>query len=246
MRLKAKLTEIRSVAAPDVGGAWRLLRMMSIFSIGSIAVLVASNSLPAKAADGKDLSLNGNSEGAPACSVCHGMQGQGQPDAGYPRLAGLNADYLLRQLDDFANNSRENELMAPIAKALSPAERAAVATYYASVSTAQAEEPKQLNQADVSLGAVVANEGRWSGGLPACRQCHGPSGQGVGRSFPRLSGQGYAYLLNQLKAWKEGKRSNDPLSLMTGVVSKLSEKEIEAVAAYFASLPAPPQQVAKP
>jgi cytochrome c553 len=93
---------------------------------------------------------------------------------------------------------------------------------------------------------VVANEGHWSGGLPACRQCHGPSGQGVGKSFPRLSGQGYAYLLNQLMAWKEGKRSNDPLNLMTGVVSKLSEKEIEAVAAYFASLPAPPQQVAKP
>jgi cytochrome c553 len=49
-----------------------------------------------------------------------------------------------------------------------------------------------------------------------------------------------------LKAWKEGKRSNDPLNLMTGVVSRLSDKEIEAVAAYFASLPASPQQGAKP
>jgi cytochrome c553 len=54
------------------------------------------------------------------------------------------------------------------------------------------------------------------------------------------------FSINQLKAWKEGKRSNDPLNLMTGVVSRLSDKEIEAVAAYFASLPASPQQGAKP
>jgi cytochrome c553 len=236
--------------APTVGvhlsAVRQLLRMTSIFSIGLIAVLVLSNSLPAGAADGKDLTLNGNGNGAHACSACHGAQGEGRPEAGYPRLAGLSADYLLRQLNDFANNSRENVLMAPIAKSLSPEERKAVAAYYASVSSAEAEEPKQFNQINVARGAVVANEGHWSGGLPACRQCHGPSGQGVGKSFPRLSGQGYAYLLNQLMAWKEGKRSNDPLNLMTGVVSKLSEKEIEAVAAYFASLPAPPQQVAKP
>jgi cytochrome c553 len=222
----------------SVAAIWQLLRMTSIFSIGLITVLVVSNSLPAKAADGKDLALNGNGKGAHACSACHGMEGEGRPDAGYPRLAGLSAD--------FANNSRENELMAPIAKSLSPAERKAVAAYYASVSSAQADEPRPLNQVHVTRGAVLANEGHWSDGLPACRQCHGPSGQGVGKSFPRLSGQGYSYLLNQLKAWKEGKRSNDPLNLMTGVVSKLSDKEIEAVAAYFASLPASPQQGAKP
>jgi cytochrome c553 len=248
MRLETKLTEIWSgrLSAPDLPAVWQSLRMTSIFSIGLITVLVASNSLPARAADGKDLTLNGNGKGAPACSACHGVQGEGLPDAGYPRLAGLNADYLLRQLDDFANNSRENELMAPIAKSFSPGERKAVAAYYASVSSAQAEEPKPLNEVDVTRGAALANEGHWSDGLPACGQCHGPSGQGVGKSFPRLSGQGYSYLLNQLKAWKEGKRSNDPLNLMTGVVSKLSDKEIEAVAAYFASLPASPQQGAKP
>ncbi|WP_424753159.1 c-type cytochrome, partial [Klebsiella pneumoniae] len=81
---------------------------------------------------------------------------------------------------------------------------------------------------------------------PACGQCHGPSGQGVGKSFPRLAGQGYSYLLNQLKAWKSGNRSNDPLNLMTGVVSKLDDKQMNAVAAYFASLPTTPQPGGKP
>ena len=71
----------------------------------------------------------------------------GRPTRGrQPRLAGLSADYLLRQLDDFADNNRESELMAPIAKSLSPEERKAVAAYYASVSSAEAEEPKQLTR----------------------------------------------------------------------------------------------------
>jgi cytochrome c553 len=142
-----------------------LLRTTSNFSIGSITVLVASNSLPAMATDGKDLTLNGNGKGAHACSACHATQGEG-PEAGYPRLVGLSADYLLRQLNDFANN-RENELLAPIANSLSREERKAVAAYYASVSSAEAKESKKLNQTDVTRGAVVANEGQWSGGLPA-------------------------------------------------------------------------------
>jgi cytochrome c553 len=88
-----------------------LLRTTSIFSIGLITVLVASNSPPAGATDGKNLTLNGN--GAHACSACHGAQGEGRPEADYPRLAGLSADYLLRQLNDFVDNNRENELMTP-------------------------------------------------------------------------------------------------------------------------------------
>jgi cytochrome c553 len=44
-----------------------------------------------------------------------------------------------------------------------------------------------------------------------------------------------------LKAWKDGKRSNDPLHLMTGISSRLNDDQIAAVAAYCASLPATPR-----
>jgi cytochrome c553 len=43
--------------------------------------------------------------------------------------------------------------------------------------------------------------------------------------------------MSQLKAWKDGKRTNDPLHLMTGISSRLSDGQIAAVAAYYASLP---------
>jgi cytochrome c553 len=41
-----------------------------------------------------------------------------------------------------------------------------------------------------------------------------------------------------LKAWKDGKRTNDPLHLMTSISGKLSDDQIAAAAAYYASLPA--------
>jgi hypothetical protein len=72
-----KLTVIWSVgySTPDLSAIWKLLRMTSILSIGLITVLVVSSSVPARAADGKDLALNGNGKGAHACSACHGVEG---------------------------------------------------------------------------------------------------------------------------------------------------------------------------
>ena len=157
---------------------------------------------------------------------------------GYPRLSGLNASYLLQQLNDFADGKRTNEIMQPIAKALSPDERAAVTTFYASLNPAAAEEPKKPDDKTIAAGAALASRGDWSKGLPGCSQCHGPAGQGVGASFPKLAGQNSTYVTNELKAWQQGKRSNDPLNLMTGIAAKLDDGQIAAVAAYYASLPA--------
>ena len=44
----------------------------------------------------------------------------GRPDAAYPRLAGLDSEYLVRQLNAFAEGGRDSETMHPIAKALPP------------------------------------------------------------------------------------------------------------------------------
>ena len=189
------------------------------------------------AADGREIAANGNGNNAPACSVCHGAQGAGQPDAGYPRLAGLDSEYLLEQLNAFADGSRDNETMAPIAKALSPDERQSVAKFYAGMVAPKMEEPQKADDKTIAAGAALAGRGDWSKGLPGCGQCHGAAGQGVGKTFPGLAGQSAGYIVSQLKAWKDGKRTNDPLHLMTGISSRLSDDQIAAVAAYYASLP---------
>jgi cytochrome c553 len=191
----------------------------------------------ARAADGQAIAANGNGRDAPACSACHGEHGEGQPAAAYPRLAGLDSGYLVGQLNAFAQGSRDSVAMGPTAKALSPDERQAVATFYAGLDAAKAEEPTKPDEKAVAIGRSLADRGDWSKGLPGCGACHGASGQGVGKTFPKLAGQSAEYIASQLQAWKDGKRTDDPLHLMTGIASKLNDDQVAAVAAYYASLP---------
>ncbi|HEY1589314.1 MAG TPA: c-type cytochrome, partial [Rhodanobacter sp.] len=88
-----------------------------------------------------------------------------------------------------------------------------------------------------SVGSVLAMRGRWDKQVPACGQCHGPAGVGVGAHFPPLAGQPAAYIEAQLKAWQQGTRHNDPLQLMQHLSAALDAQDIEAVAAWFAAQP---------
>lgn len=63
---------------------------------------------------------------AMACVTCHGAEGEGMAVAGFPRLAGLSADYMKKQLADIASGERANPIMEPIAAALNPEEAEAV------------------------------------------------------------------------------------------------------------------------
>jgi cytochrome c553 len=69
--------------------------------------------------------------GVLACSSCHGAHAEGA--AAFPRLAGQKKDYLMVQLDAFASGSRDNAVMHPIAKAMTPEEIESVATYLSSL-----------------------------------------------------------------------------------------------------------------
>jgi cytochrome c553 len=68
----------------------------------------------------------------PACSACHGPQGEGNPQAGFPRLGGQHADYIVAQLQAYKNNQRRNDInniMRMIAEKLSPQDMQSVASY---------------------------------------------------------------------------------------------------------------------
>ena len=186
---------------------------------------------------GRQIVMHGNTHGATACATCHGEDGAGQAAAGFPRLAGQNKDYLLMQLHAFVQGSRNNPIMAPIAKALSQQEMTAVTAYYAGRQTPN----PNAGRGDKTLrdeGKKLALRGNWDKTIPACVACHGSGGNGVGRHFPALAGQGAQYIEQQINAWKSATRHNDPNQLMQGVAQRLSQAETRAVAAYFASLPA--------
>ena len=73
-----------------------------------------------------------------------------------------------------------------------------------------------------------------------CSACHGPEGNSVSPMWPNIAGQNAPYLLTQLKAFKDGSRT-DPL--MSAQAMMLSDQDMADLAVYFESLPAAAQSV---
>jgi len=203
-----------------------------------LALLALLAPLVAGATDAAKIVKQGNGKGAAPCMACHGVDGGGMEVTGYPRLAGLDAGYLQRQLDDFANGMRANPVMQPNASALSEDERTALANYYSAMPL-PARLAKPVAAKPDAAGERLATRGDWSRELPGCVQCHAPGGVGVGANFPPLAGQPAAYIEAQLRAWQQGTRHNDPLALMQHVAKQLTPQEIQAVAGWFAAQPLP-------
>lgn len=216
---------------------------MSRRLLALIVVALAIVAWQAQASDAAAIARQGNGKGAAPCIACHGVDGAGQEQAGNPRLAGLDAAYLEKQLDDFASGTRGSAVMRPNASALSTDERHALALYYSKLPlpAALATPATPMPPAD-GLGASLATRGDWDRGIPGCVQCHGPAGVGVGPHFPPLAGQPAAYLAAQLRAWQQGTRHNDPLQLMQHLSTALSAQDIQAVSAWFAAQPLPPAE----
>jgi cytochrome c553 len=208
-----------------------------------IVLLGCGMAAQASAQDAATIATQGNGNGAAPCQTCHAPNGSGLAAAGFPRLAGLDATYLLHQLDAFADSRRENPVMKLQASALTEPQREAVATYFSRMPPVAMPAMATAPFADPDhLGETLATRGRWSKQVPACEQCHGPGGVGVGPDFPPLAGQSATYLATQLKAFREGSRHNDPLGLMRHVAQPLSDQDIDAVAHWFAAQPVPAEE----
>lgn len=75
--------------------------------------------------------------------------------------------------------------------------------------------------------------------VPACVTCHGPGGTRRNPHYPRLAGQYADYILLQLTLFKAQTRGGTPYHhIVERVASQLTDEDMRAVAAFFASLPA--------
>jgi cytochrome c553 len=172
----------------------------------------------------------------PPCEACHGAHGEGMAAAHVPRIAGQSADYLKKQLDDYADGTRDNPIMANFAKALSTQQRARFAARYASMPAPIIVEPASLDAVTLARGHQLAYQGDETRRVPACNACHGPDGMGVEHAAPYLAGQSAEYLAGALNAFRQGTRKNDAGELMRSVAERLNDADIAAVAGYFAGL----------
>lgn len=154
-----------------------------------------------------------------ACFTCHGAAGEGA--GAVPRIAGLDAGYAVKQLEDYARELRADAVMSPIARRLTAADRRAVAYFYEALGrqpTPSAPAPPLYHAGDPARGLI------------ACARCH--EGEGAAAA-PRLGGQPAAYTIEQLDRWRRGVRRNDPNDMMGRAARPLTDAEIQALARYL-------------
>ena len=95
--------------------------------------------------------------------------------------------------------------------------------------THAAESPEAINKA----AAKVAVE--------LCSTCHGPAGNSISPTFPKLGGQQQLYLAAQIRAFKTKSRSDpEAHDYMWGMAATVDESIVDALAIYYAAQPAPP------
>ncbi|HET7330638.1 c-type cytochrome [Dyella sp.] len=184
---------------------------------------------------------------AGACAACHGMDGNSS-DAQYPKLAGQNESYIVRQLMNFKSGSRTNAIMQGMAAPLTPQDMHDIGAYFAS----QKVVPGVTDDALAGPGGKLFREGNPERQIPACMSCHGPDGHGnPGAVYPQLAGQHADYVQKQLQGWHDGDNSwgNDPhAQIMPAIAQRLTKDDIVAVASYVEGLHTakPGEQVSGP
>ena len=86
--------------------------------------------------------------------------------------------------------------------------------------------PLAAGAADIAAGQAKVKE--------ICQACHGLDGNSQTPDYPKLGGQYPDYLQKALRDYKSGARKNP---IMAGFAAALTDKDIENLAAYYASQP---------
>ena len=187
---------------------------------------------------GKQLAANGKpAAGVQACVACHGQAGITPTGGIFPNLAGLSSEYLAKQLADFRSGTRIQPLMNTVARALTEQEIGQLAAYYGTL----AGPPMHVGEFGGEAARKLDVQGDGARALPACANCHGLRGMGEGPLLPRLAGQSREYFTDQMNAFRSGSRQNDDVGVMRAFAQRLTDSEIQALAAYYAG-PAPKPQ----
>ena len=166
------------------------------------------------------------------CAGCHAVDGN-SATAANPKLAGLNAEYINKQLNEFKSGARKNAVMGGIVASLSPQDMLNLAAYFS------AQQPKPGTSKDQELalaGQKIFRGGVQGAGVPACASCHGPQGKGIPVQFPRLAGQHSDYIYAQLNNFRLGTRANDGAKMMRTIAAKMTDADMKAVASYIQGL----------
>jgi cytochrome c553 len=162
------------------------------------------------------------------CSMCHGARGTASAGTNAPHLAGQPPSSTYKQLRDFKSGHRPSAVMQPLATNLSDQDMHDLAAFYS-----QQQRETLVGHAGVRVAVPrLASNGSPMRNVGACATCHSP---GVARvATPILDGLPQAYLVDQLRAFKSGRRANDINEQMRNATHGLTDEEIDVLAKYYA------------
>lgn len=157
------------------------------------------------------------------CGYCHGEDGNSKRSH-IPNLASQNPIYLFHSFEKFAQGERTDFVMSKLAKNLTLEDRVNIAVYFSQ---------QQVRPAATAGDAALIKQGA-ALFQRTCSACHGDRAQGM-ETMPRLAGQPDEYIRKALTRF----RNNDPSragAVMVGIAARLSDADIESLAAYLTQL----------
>ncbi len=164
---------------------------------------------------------------AAPCAKCHGEDGNSNIP-GTPSLAGQQPHYLVAAIQEYHQGDRAKGVMTSSLRDSGKLELESMALYFAT------QTP--VKRAAAARGDAAAGE-------PAsamCGGCHGAHGVSVDAATPSLAGQDAEYLVKATKAYRTTRKNWG----MQRYVAGLGDKDIDNIAAYYASQsPKPADQV---
>ena len=208
----------------------------TIIGIGALGIALGGGAAWAAEGDGQQGDVEaGRVLASTTCIGCHGEDGN-TAMPGYPNIAGQSARYLVRQMRLMREGDRDPKLMGPILDNMTDQDLTDLAAFYAS----QAGKVGQVSPEGIELGEAIYRGGIVAKQVAACTACHAPDGSGNAQAgFPSLSGQSAAYVVEQLKAYREGQRTTDQGDydgMMRHTAANMTDGEIAAVANYVLGL----------
>jgi cytochrome c553 len=157
---------------------------------------------------------------AAMCASCHGEDGNSR-GPGIPSLAGQQPRYLAIATQEYLLGERKTTPMHAKLKGLTRRETENVALYFSSQAP---RAPAAAPQGDAKAGEALA---------AVCGGCHGARGVSNDPATPTLASQDEKYLLEAIKAYRTSRKRENMRLYITG----LGDRDIQAIAAFYASQP---------
>ena len=175
------------------------------------------------------------------CATCHGQQGQGTANDYFPRIAGKPAGYLFNQLRAFRDGSRRYAPMNYLVAYMSDEYLREIAAHFAGLRPPFPQPQPATVAADlVDRGRTLVQNGDGSRQIPPCMACHGANLTGMVPGIPGLVGLRPNYIAAQLTRWRNGERRAAEPDCMHRIATRLTDPDVQAVAAWLGAMAAPP------